>query len=63
MKYEVLKMFPTEREAERDANHAVEAANFKAKMFKELGASFFIESEKLEAANKGASRKTGYMSK
>ena len=49
VKYKVLKMFPTERQAERDANHAVEAANFKAEMFKRLDASFFVESEKLEA--------------
>jgi adenine/guanine phosphoribosyltransferase-like PRPP-binding protein/uncharacterized HAD superfamily protein len=49
VKYEFLRMFPTERQEERDANHAVEAAKFKSDVLREVDAHFFMESEKLEA--------------
>ena len=42
-------MFPSERQQERDANHAVEAAKFKSDVLREVDAHFFMESEKLEA--------------
>ena len=47
--YGFLKMFPTEREAERNRNHAEEVSTFKAKIFLESDAHFFIESEVVEA--------------
>lgn len=49
VKYGFLRMFPTEKEQERDANHAVEAAKFKAGVLREVDAAFFMESERLEA--------------
>ena len=42
-------MFPTEKEAERNRNHAEEVSTFKAKIFAESDAKFFIESEIPEA--------------
>jgi uncharacterized HAD superfamily protein len=50
IKYEFLKMYPTEKEDARDKNHVKEAAAFKSKIFAESGAKFFIESETTEAA-------------
>lgn len=47
--YGFLKMFPTEREAERNSNHVEEVSTFKAKIFKESDARFFVESEIAEA--------------
>ncbi len=47
--YGFLKMFPTEKEAERNRNHIEEVATFKAKIFSESDAKFFIESEIPEA--------------
>ena len=47
--YGFLKMFPTEREAERNFNHVEEVSTFKAKIFKESDARFFVESEIAEA--------------
>jgi len=47
--YGFLKMFPTEREEERNRNHAEEVSTFKAKIFSESDAKFFIESEVPEA--------------
>ena len=48
--YGFLKMFPTEREEERDKNHIQEAAKFKASHFQNAyDAWFFIESEPPEA--------------
>ena len=49
IEYGFLKMFPTEREQERDKNHVEEAATFKAKIFSQSDAKFFIESEVAEA--------------
>ena len=49
IEYGFLKMFPTEREEERDRNHIQEAASFKAECFKGSDAHFFIESELPEA--------------
>tara|TARA_Y100000592_G_scaffold28733_1_gene45750 strand:+ start:18724 stop:19758 length:1035 start_codon:yes stop_codon:yes gene_type:complete len=49
VKYNFLRMFPTERQEERDANHAIEAARFKSNVLREVDAHFFMESEKLEA--------------
>ena len=49
VKYRFLRMFPSERQQERDANHAVEAAKFKSDVLREVDAHFFMESEKLEA--------------
>ena len=50
IEYGFLKMFPTEREQERDKNHTEEAATFKSDIFISSDASFFIESEIAEAA-------------
>lgn len=47
--YGFLKMFPTEREAERNLNHAEEVSSFKAKIFLQSDAYFFVESEVSEA--------------
>ena len=47
--YGFLKMFPTEREQERNKNHVEEVSSFKAKIFSESDAHFFIESEIAEA--------------
>ena len=47
--YGFLKMFPTEREKERDSNHVEEASTFKANVFTDSTAKFFIESEIAEA--------------
>lgn len=47
--YGFLKMFPTERETERNRNHAEEVSTFKAKIFSESDAKFFVESEISEA--------------
>jgi uncharacterized HAD superfamily protein len=47
--YGLLEMYPTEKEGIRDKNHIQEAASFKAKLFKESSAHFFIESESAEA--------------
>ena len=49
IRYGSLKMYPTEKEEIRDKNHIQEAANFKAKHFKDSSAHFFIESELPEA--------------
>ena len=49
IEYGFLKMFPTEREQERDKNHVEEASTFKAKIFSQSDAKFFIESEVAEA--------------
>ncbi len=42
-------MFPTEREEERDANHILEAAKFKAEVIRKLNSAYFVESEIAEA--------------
>ena len=47
--YGFLKMYPTEDEAKRDKNHVEEASTFKAKIFSQSDAKFFIESEIAEA--------------
>lgn len=47
--YGFLKMFPTEKEQQRNRNHAEEVSTFKAKIFSESDAKFFIESEVVEA--------------
>jgi uncharacterized HAD superfamily protein len=47
--YGSLEMYPTEDEAKRDKNHVEEASTFKAKIFLESDAKFFIESEIAEA--------------
>ena len=47
--YGSLKMYPTEDEAKRDKNHVEEASAFKANVFLESDAKFFIESEISEA--------------
>ena len=47
--YGFLKMYPTEDEAKRDNNHVEEASTFKAKIFSQSDAKFFIESEIAEA--------------
>ena len=49
VKYGFLKMFPTEMEEERNKNHVEEVSTFKAKIFSESDAHFFIESEIPEA--------------
>ena len=49
IKYGSLQMYPTEDVAKRDKNHVEEASTFKAKMFSESDAKFFIESEIAEA--------------
>ena len=49
VKYGFLKMYPTEDEAKRDKNHVEEASTFKAKIFSQSDAKFFIESEIAEA--------------
>tara|TARA_B100000287_G_scaffold397318_1_gene413778 strand:- start:21534 stop:22496 length:963 start_codon:yes stop_codon:yes gene_type:complete len=47
--YGFLKMYPTEDEDKRDKNHVEEASTFKAKIFSQSDAKFFIESEIAEA--------------
>ena len=42
-------MYPTEDKAKRDKNHVEEASTFKAKIFSQSDAKFFIESEIAEA--------------
>ena len=49
VKYGFLKMFPTEMEEERNKNHVEKVSTFKAKIFSESDAHFFIESEIPEA--------------
>tara|TARA_R100000008_G_C3583119_1_gene170023 strand:+ start:1257 stop:2318 length:1062 start_codon:yes stop_codon:yes gene_type:complete len=49
IKYGELIMFPTEREKERDANHVVEAATFKAQVISRYPPCYYIESEIPEA--------------
>lgn len=49
IKYGFLKMFPTEMEEERNKNHVEEVSTFKARIFSESDARFFIESEIAEA--------------
>lgn len=47
--YGFLKMYPTEDKAKRDKNHVEEVSTFKANVFLESDAKFFIESEISEA--------------
>ena len=47
--YGFLEMYPTEDEAKRDKNHVEEASTFKAEIFSQSNAKFFIESEIAEA--------------
>ncbi len=47
--YGFLKMFPTEDKAKRDKNHVEESSTFKAEIFSNSDANFFIESELPEA--------------
>ena len=42
-------MFPTEDKAKRDKNHVEESSTFKAEIFSNSDANFFIESELPEA--------------
>ena len=49
IKYGFLQMYPTEDEAKRDKNHVEESSTFKAKIFSQSDAKFFIESEIAEA--------------
>ena len=49
IEYGSLTMFPTEREEERDANHILEAAKFKAEVIRKLNSAYFVESEIAEA--------------
>ena len=51
--YGFLKMYPTEDEDKRDKNHVEEASTFKAKIFSQSDAKFFIESEIAEAVRIG----------
>ena len=47
--YGFLKMYPTEKKEIRDKNHVEESSTFKAEIFQQSDASFFIESELAEA--------------
>jgi hypothetical protein len=42
-------MYPTEKKEIRDKNHVEESSTFKAEIFQQSDASFFIESELAEA--------------
>jgi uncharacterized HAD superfamily protein len=50
VRYNELVMFPTEREAERDANHTLVSASYKAKVYSSSDAKFFVESNPMEAS-------------
>lgn len=47
--YDELHMFPSERERDRNANHIIEASNFKSSIYKKGNVSIFIESNEHEA--------------
>ena len=47
--YDFLKMYPTEQREKRDKNHIEESSTFKANVFSNSDAKFFIESELAEA--------------
>jgi len=47
--YGSLSMYPTEKREKRDKNHVEESSTFKAKIFSNSSAKFFIESELAEA--------------
>lgn len=48
IKYDFLSMYPTEKRDIRDANHVEEAGKYKAEVYKNSNARFFMESEKAE---------------
>ncbi len=50
IKFKDLIMFPTQREKERDNNHIVEVAKYKAKFYSISKARFFVESNPQEAS-------------
>ena len=44
IRYETLRMFPTEYEKDRDKDHINQVGNFKSNIYKNSSAVFFMES-------------------